>query len=365
MGTQENSSSSTAAVSTLEALASVSQKISYEPDSSQALWQLMCALRKDLDIDRAGVFSYNPATQAMEHIAGVGRNGMAEFSGRSFPVEGVPHPLRQIARREIPYYFSRDATRDFPDFPWAEGVRSHVIIPIIAGDELMGALAVDNCFSGKPLSRSILEPLFLYAGLAALPLFAIYQKAERERIDAMRRGIHREVLFAVTSGKICLCDRDEISREWPAPRPELPILREYHIRDVREAAKHAGVDAGMDEERAADLGLCASEAATNALLHGRGGSAVVEHRGGQVRIRVADQGQGIDPDNLPRATLLKGWSSQASMGLGFTVINETADRIFLYTGADGTVIIIEMSAQSTSDYLSNFNPLLWEDEVFA
>lgn len=365
MGTPENTASLASAPTSLEALATVSQKISYEPDSSQALWLLMCALRHDLDVDRAGVFAFNPATQAMDHIAGVGRNGQAEFRGRSFPVEGVAHPLRQIARREIPFFFSHDVTREFPDFPWAEGVSSHAIIPIIAGDELMGALAVDNCFSERDLCRSILEPLFLYSGLAALPLFAIYQKAERERIDAMRRGIHREVLFAVTSGKICLCDRDDIIREWPAAQAELPISREYHIRDVREAAKQVGLEAGMDEERAADLGLCASEAATNALLHGRGGSAVVEHRGGCVRIRVADQGKGIDPDDLPRATLLKGWSSQASMGLGFTVINETADRIYLYTGADGTVIIIEMSAQATSDFLSNFNPLLWEDEVFV
>jgi anti-sigma regulatory factor (Ser/Thr protein kinase) len=365
MGTPENTASLAGTPTSLEALATVSQKISYEPDSSQALWLLMCALRQDLDVDRAGVFAFNPATQAMDHIAGVGRNGQAEFSGRSFPVEGVAHPLRKIARRELPFFFSHDVTREFPDFPWAEGVSSHAIIPIIAGDELMGALAVDNCFSERALCRSILEPLFLYAGLAALPLFALYQKAERERIDLMRRGIHREVLFAVTSGKISLCDRDDIMREWPAPRPELPISREFHIRDVREAAKRAGLDAGMDEERAADLGLCASEAATNALLHGRGGSAVVEQRGDCVRIRVSDQGQGINSDDLPRATLLKGWSSQASMGLGFTVINETADRIFLYTGADGTVIIIEMSAQVPSDFLSSFNPLLWEDEVFV
>lgn len=365
MGTQENSSSPARAQTSLEVLATVSQKISYEADSSQSLWHLMCALRADLDVDRAGVFAFNPANQSMEHVAGVGRNGHAEFSGRSFPVEGVAHPLRQIARREIPFYFSHDVTTEFPDFPWTDGVKAHAIIPIIAGDVLMGAVAVDNCFSGRDFTGDILEPLFLYAGLAALPLFAIYQKAERQRIDAMRRDIHREVLFAVTSGKICLCDRDEIIREWPAGRSELPISREFHIREVREAAKQAGMDAGMDEERAADLGLCASEAATNALLHGRGGSAVVEHRGGCVRIRVADQGQGIDPDDLPRATLLKGWSSQASMGLGFTVINETADRIYLYTGADGTVIIIEMAAQAASDYMANFNPLLWDDEVFV
>jgi anti-sigma regulatory factor (Ser/Thr protein kinase) len=365
MSTHENSFPPVGGEAALEALANVSQRISYEPDSNQSLWELLCALRRDLDVDRAGVFSFNPAARVMEHIVGVGRNGKPEYHGRNFPIEGDPHPMRRIARREIPYYFSHDVTQEFPDFPWAEGVRAHVIVPIIAGDELMGALAVDNCFTGKDLTRSILEPLFLYAGLAALPLFAIYQKAERERIDAMRRDIHREVLYAVTNGKICLCDHEEILREWPAPKADLPICREYHIREVREAAKRAGFAAGMDDDRAADLGLCASEAATNALLHGRGGSAVVEQRGSCVRIRVSDQGQGIDPEDLPRATLLKGWSSQASMGLGFTVINETADRIFLYTGADGTVIIIEMSAQVTDDLLSNINPLLWEDEVFV
>ena len=349
----------------LEALAAASRRIAAESDPTEALWHLVCTLRDDLGIDRAGVFSYCPVTRSIDHVAGVGRNGRAEFSGRCFSVDGEPHPIKRVASREIPYFLSHDVQREYPDFPWTPGVEAHAIVPIIAGDALVGALAVDNCFSHRDLSVELLEPLFLYAGLAALPLFALYQRKERERTEAMRRHIHREVLFAVTNGKICLCDRDQIETEWPCGRTELPISREFHVREVRQAARSVARDAGMDDDRAADLGLCASEAATNALLHGCGGYASVEGRDGVVRIRVSDHGRGISPDDLPRATLLKGWSSRASMGLGFTVINETADRMFLYTGPDGTTVIIEMAVEMKSDLFADINPLLWEDELLV
>ncbi|MCC2669771.1 MAG: ATP-binding region ATPase domain protein [Armatimonadetes bacterium] len=346
----------------LEALAGASRQLAAEPDPAQALWHLVCTLRSDLGIDRAGIFSFCPITQSIDHVAGVGRNGRAEFSGRCYSAEGEPHPIKLVARRELPYFFSQDVQQEFPDIPWAPGVHAHAIVPIIAGDALVGLLAVDNCFTNREMTPNLLEPLFLYAGLAALPLFALYQKKERERVEAMRRHIHREVLFAVTNGKICLCDREQIDTEWPVEQGTLPINREYHVREVREEVRHVARNAGMDEDRAADLGLCASEAATNALLHGCGGSASVEGRDGVVRIRVSDHGRGISPDDLPRATLLKGWSSRASMGLGFTVINETADRLFLYTGPDGTTVIIEMAVEMKTDFLAGINPLLWEDD---
>jgi anti-sigma regulatory factor (Ser/Thr protein kinase) len=318
-----------------------------------------------MGIDRAGVFAYHPPTRVMEHVAGVGQDGAAEYGGRSFVIDGETHPLKLVARRDLPFYYTADVTREFPNIAWRPGVRAHAIVPIIAGDEVVGALAVDNCFSGRPLKRDILDPLFLYAGLAALPLFALYQRKERERVEAIRRDIHREVLYAVTNGKVCLCDRKEIEREWPAHHNDLPISREHHIRDVREAVKRVGRECGMSSDRTADLGLCASEAATNALLHGSGGSATVEWREGCVRVRVSDQGRGISPDDLPRATLLKGWSSRASMGLGFTVINETADRVYLYTGPDGTVVIVEMAIEEPANFLTELNPMLWDDEVFV
>ena len=51
------------------------------------------------------------------------------------------------------------------------------------------------------------------------------------------------------------------------------------------------------------------------------------------------------------------------MGLGFTVIAQTADRVLLHTGPRGTTIIIEMSATPELNLPDACNPLLCGDAV--
>jgi anti-sigma regulatory factor (Ser/Thr protein kinase) len=364
MSAQEPNPQAAPGSTPLRALVRASRHLAAQSTPAQALWNLISALREDLAIDRAGVFVYDHASNTLDRVAGVDRHGRAEFSGQSFLVDDQFCPIKQVARRELPYYFSDDARRDYPDCEWAPGLRAHSIIPIIVADHFLGALCVDNCLSGRPMLPSLLEPLFLYASLAALPLFALRQEKERERVDAMRRHIYREVLFSVTSGKIHLCDRTEIDREWPGLEGALSVEREEDIRRVRDLARRMGLDAGMTEDRAQEFALCASEAATNALLHGSGGAATVACIERRLRIRIADQGDGIDPDDLPRATLLKGWSKRASMGLGFTIINETADRLYLYTGPTGTTLIVEMGVEPDANLPEECNPLLW-GEAFS
>ena len=46
----------------------------------------------------------------------------------------------------------------------------------------------------------MLEPLFLYAGLAALPLITIDRKQERDRAAAAQWDLCQEVLSAATGG---------------------------------------------------------------------------------------------------------------------------------------------------------------------
>ena len=365
MGTHQPSSMPPQGFPSLQALATTARRLSSDPHPAHALWILVERLRNDLGLDRAGVFALNHSTNTLELIAGVDADGKPQFSGRSFPVDGENHPIKLVARRELPCFYSEDVHREYPDCEWAPGVHAHGIVPILAGDVLVGALAVDNGLTGRGISRNVLEPLFLYAGLAALPLFALYHRREQERVEAIRRNIHREVLFSVTGGKIRLCEQDEIDREWPQPNEKIPIEHEAQVRTVREAARRTAVDAGMADDRAADFGLCASEAATNALLHGRGGAAFVDVRDDRVRLRISDSGSGINPDDLPKATLQKGWSSRASLGLGFTVINETADKVFLHTGPGGTTIIIEMTLAPSNDLPFQLSPLLWDDDLVA
>ena len=329
----------------LATLARVSRDIATEPDPVQALWHLVSALREDLHVDRAGIFLYQRHRRTLDRVVGVDRHGQPEFGREVTEVREAAHPLMEVARGVVPHYLSNTLRVEYPECAFTPGVTALAVIPIIVGEELLGILAADNCLRGRPLPEELVGPLFVYAGLSALPLFALYQQQERERTDALRRQLLREVLFAVTSGKIHLQEKAEIEAEWPTLENALPCRQLEDIPAVRDAARKLALQAGMTEERAASFELTAAEASTNALLHGNGGSTAFGQGEGCVRVRVTDHGTGIPDADLPPALLLAGKTSKASAGLGFTLIIENADRLFLNTGPDGTTVIVEMAIE--------------------
>src|SRR5687767_3155471 len=96
----------------LAALVHASRAMAAEPDPIQALWILVSALRKDLHIDRVGVFAFDPENRALVRVIGVDTRGRAEYADRPIPVEAPPEqtgPIQRVARRELEYYFTNDA----------------------------------------------------------------------------------------------------------------------------------------------------------------------------------------------------------------------------------------------------------------
>ena len=61
-----------------------------------------------------------------------------------------------------------------------------------------------------------------------------------------------------------------------------------------------------------------------------------------VRARVTDNGPGIRFVDLPRAVLMRGYSTGLSLGLGYSVILELMDAVLLSTGPRGTSILMEL-----------------------
>jgi len=169
------------------------------------------------------------------------------------------------------------------------------------------------------------------------------QLIESERL---RRDFNRDVLLAVTNGKLRLVDRDEL------PGPALLMRGPALVRNLKEP-----VDATMlrqslqgligehfaEEGRAADLLMSVTEAATNAVKHGNGGEATVWVVEDTVCVMIADHGEGIAPTHLARATLEKGYSTRISLGMGFHLMLETCDSLSLNTGPDGTTVLIQVS----------------------
>lgn len=342
----------------LPALIRACRAMAAQRSPAQALWTLVTALQEDLPVDRAGVFAYDPEREAVDLITGVGEDGLPEFGFRSYSLKTGVGPLVQVARRELPYYFSNRLREDYPQGRWPPRMTAHGIVPIIAGDVLLGTLNIDNALQGNPISEACLQPLFLYAGLAALPLFALYQQKERARTEQMRRQIMAEMLHAVTNGKVVLCEREELEQQWPPLERCWPIHSRADVPPFRDAVREVGLSAGMTPLRAGDLEVCAAEAAANALSHGDGGQACIAARGDSVRVRVTDRGAGIDPSYLPTGIVVPGASTKDSAGLGYTLIVDLADHVYLHTGPGGTDLIVEMSVEPPLNFPEAWGDLL-------
>jgi len=168
-------------------------------------------------------------------------------------------------------------------------------------------------------------------------------EAAREALLAQQGAFLRDVLASVTEGKLLLSTNPA---QLPLPRmpfgEPIALTKEGGLRALRLRAQEAAEQMGLSQERQHDLLTAASEAGMNAIVHGGGGvGRVSAGLDGVVQVRVEDQGSGITMENLPRATLARGFSTKETLGHGLKMMLETADRLYLLTGPTGTTVVIE------------------------
>lgn len=171
------------------------------------------------------------------------------------------------------------------------------------------------------------------------------ERFQREE-EARRRAFYKEVIFAVTNGCLLLMEKDEMTRMLeqrfrPLETVELTTARS--VSAARHVVEELGEQVGLPEEVLHDVVLCVSEAATNTIKHARGGTMQVGTEDGRLLVYFQDQGPGIDATTLPRATLMKGYSTIVSLGFGFTILLELLDRVTLETSPEGTRLLLEKS----------------------
>lgn len=168
------------------------------------------------------------------------------------------------------------------------------------------------------------------------------EEAVRQR-DLGIRDAYTQVIAAVTGGKLVLLGPDEISAELGN---EVWSASEFDSAECLSDARHRLGD--ILAERFGDicdadaLVLAAGEAMTNALKHGRAVKCLrLLEKDGLLQVEVDDAGPGIDFANLPNATLVPGFSSTTSLGMGFTLMLAECDRMLLATSPSGTRVVLE------------------------
>jgi len=181
------------------------------------------------------------------------------------------------------------------------------------------------------------------AEYAARELQARLEEQHTRELARRVRGFLKDVLSSVTEGKLDLC---ESLKDLPGPLEhslgKLSLTPPGAIRELRVIVQDACTEAGLDEMRALDFVTASSEAAMNAVVHGADGSAETSYDSrGCVQVRITDNGGGIAVEDIPRATLERGYTTAGTMGHGFWIILKTADRISMVTGPEGTIIVVE------------------------
>ncbi len=167
--------------------------------------------------------------------------------------------------------------------------------------------------------------------------------------EEQRRVFNRDVLLAVTGGKLRLVEAGEIppaDLAHVAPVLSLTLAVPADASALRHALNGIGKDIGMHPDRVDDLCTATTEAATNAVKHGNGGLATVWSAGDAVTVQIADHGAGIAPAHLARATLEQGFSTRVSLGMGFHLMLQSTDTLALCTDVHGTIVFLQVSNKS-------------------
>ncbi|MBM3493987.1 MAG: GAF domain-containing protein [Armatimonadetes bacterium] len=161
--------------------------------------------------DRAGVFLYDAPTNTLRGTWGTDRDGRSEDI--SYNIQEVDTargmPSDRVISGEV-YYSLLNNRQDLgPERtpPWMAGVNWHAVVPMRAGDVIVGVISVDNAITDRPITRSEVELLLPFAEQAAA---AVRQAKLSEELRA--RIAHLEDLGNIAAAIAAETDLPEMLR---------------------------------------------------------------------------------------------------------------------------------------------------------
>lgn len=167
---------------------------------------------------------------------------------------------------------------------------------------------------------------------------------ELRRQEEHIRQAYVDVLDAVTGGKLVVMTDEEIEQELGRPLTEGCALVSAHDLAGARARIREAAARWSPEVPDSELLSAAGEALNNAVKHAAGGVYRVFGKDGMVQVDVTDAGPGIDFRTLPRATLVPGYSTASTLGMGFTIMLQLSSRVLLSTRPGRTEVVLEVAA---------------------
>ena len=163
-----------------------------------------------------------------------------------------------------------------------------------------------------------------------------------QKKDYEIRKAYSDVFSAVTDEKLIILTAPEIeSAAGISCGSRYAISGFDKLAESREFLREALPGCGLSEDDVGGAVMATGEAVTNGVKHGGSCDIEIFSMKGVVQVQVSDHGPGIDFSDLPKATLMAGFSTKKSLGMGFAVILDYFDRVYISTSGAGTVLLLE------------------------
>lgn len=171
---------------------------------------------------------------------------------------------------------------------------------------------------------------------------AFVDVTEQRNLESHKREFYRRTIEAATDGKLIICEKNEIYQLAGTAIKSWELSSKAQVSRAVSEVKDFALEAGMAGKRVYDYLGCLTEAAANVIKHAKNGTMSLHRTDDAVICVFADNGPGIMAMSLPNVALTRGYSTTGTLGMGYKVMIHFADRVYLSTGPEGTVVAIEM-----------------------
>jgi len=265
------------------------------------------------------------------------------------------------------FYLSRDGNFQFVNNAWLhmhgydsadEIIGKHYSITQLESDKDVIQSNVNKILNGETIPTGKVSRLRKdgSVGFFTISAHSVVQKGEivglegfiiditdRELAERDKRRFYRDTIKSVTQGKLDLVSFEDV-RDYIDPSSLISnVDSPVDTTTARHSIMEFCASTGFCDEGAGVFETAVGEALTNAIKHANGCRVYAGVRGSFIWVAIADSGPGISSMTLPHATLRRGYSSKASMGMGYSIMMEATDNILLCTGPEGTIIVLSVN----------------------
>lgn len=206
---------------------------------------------------------------------------------------------------------------------------------------------INNLSISNELKNALFKVHSIYKKEIFTPISQSYYELELQQ-NQSEWEVYRDVIYAATQGQFLLISEEEVSQYKRGNVFCQGIIKERSdIPACRNLAKASLEQKGFNKTKVMSWLLVLSEAITNTIKHAEQGkmTLIEDEQNSEIRFVIEDKGPGFSLKELPKTTLLAGYSTKKSMGQGFTLMMKMAKQVLLCTSANGSTIVLTFESK--------------------